>query len=1052
MRARTKQKLSSRERPALQERGRRLVSWPIAFLALAALRLFALDHDLAKSQGKPTDSPLSSRQVMSQSWSVLQDAPEDIQAMAQTADGFLWLGGPGGLFRFDGTHFERFRPPSGERMLFTDVHALFAPPTGGLWVGYLFGGFSFVNNGRVTNYRGTADGPTGTVYTMARDSKGTMWAGTGRGVWKFDGSQWQKLGAEWDAPMVISNVGIDRTDTVWVIAGFSNEQKLFYLLPGNKRFQVADPKLDASGFRLDADQMVLTSPIALQRAPKREIIRHNELHVYPVFGKNGAQVVDRTNAVWTVNESNGLARIGDALPVNDAVTETGTKSRATYDVAASLNDLHRTLVDREGNIWYADGNGLHRFFYVPFFQQELPVKRYAAIAPDDDGAVWVGFWSSGTSNKLYRVKKREIETLDFRKRIDWGAAYRANDKTLWFGGSGGLWHLIRDKLSQVALPKEIVGQAFYLQAITGDHTGALWISFLHYGLYRFADGVWTSFGQRKNLPWAGPLVEFTDNLGRVWLGYAAFEKCRLAMLDGDKIRLFGPGDGAPTGNVTAISGLGADVWVGGEFGLEKFDGERFHAIHAVDDDWLLGISGIVERADGDLWLNGVSGLFHISQTEIAEALKNPSYRVKGEHYGGREGLPGFAQQIRPLQSAVEGSDGRLWFSLTSGVVWLDPNRAQHQAIVPPITIQSVSADDKTYEADLSLTFPAHTSSVGISYSAISLSDPEAVRSRVRLHEMDTDWHEVMTTGPAVYRNLSPGHYRFSVEASDTDGAWSGKVASVDFTILPAWYQTYWFYTLCAVAFLALLWAVYQLRLRQVRLQFAAGLEERVNERTRIARELHDTLLQSFQGAVFQFQAARKLLLRNADNAMVVVDEAIHAAEEGIAEGRAAIRDLRPEPAAQRDLPDLLNTAGRELATSHEQNGPAPSYRVVVEGKQQDLSPMLQDEVYRVSREIIRNAFAHAAASLIEVEIRYDQDQLRLRVRDDGKGIDRKILEVGGRPGHYGIPGMRERAQRIRAQLDFWSEVGAGTEVQLTVPASMAYQKRRNRRRFQLFHP
>lgn len=236
----------------------------------------------------------------------------------------------------------------------------------------------------------------------------------------------------------------------------------------------------------------------------------------------------------------------------------------------------------------------------------------------------------------------------------------------------------------------------------------------------------------------------------------------------------------------------------------------------------------------------------------------------------------------------------------------------------------------------------------------------------------------------------------------------------------------------------------------MRLQFAAGLEQRVNERTRIARELHDTLLQSFQGAVFQFQAARKLLHRNADNAMVVVDEAIHAAEEGITEGRAAIRDLRPEPAAQRDLPALLNDAGRELATALEQNEPAPGYRVVVEGKQEDLSPMLQDEVYRISREVIRNAFTHAAARLIEVEIRYDENELRLRIRDDGKGMDPEILRAGEVSGHWGIPGMRERAQRIGARLDFWSEMGSGTEVELKVPASMAYQKRRMGRRFRFF--
>jgi len=1056
MRAQTKHKsvVLARGFRAAFERDRPHILWPITIVALALFSAFALDNHLARSQSARIDSPSGSQQVMEQSWSVPQGAPEDIHAIAQTADGFLWVGGPGGLFRFDGTRFAPFRPHSGDRLLHTDVHTLFAPPGGGLWVGYVRGGgFSFVNHGRVTNYRTSIGQPTDTVYTLAQNSKGTMWAGTGRGVWRFQGSKWQKLGTEWDAPVVISNLGIDRADSVWIIAGFSNHQKLLCLLPGSKRFQVANPNLDASGFTLDANQKVVTSPITLQQAPNRESIRHNELHAYPLFGKNGAQIVDRTNAVWTIDENGELTRIGAALPVNARVTETGTTSVSTHDEPASSEDMRRTLVDREGNIWYADSKGLHRFFYVPFTEQNLPVRRPAAIVADNDGAVWVAFFMgpSKAINELYRVTNGHVETIRFRTPVSWGAAYRARDKTFWFGGSGGLWHLVHGRPLHVALPKEVAQRAFYLQAITQDRAGGLWISFGGYGLYRFADGVWTNHGQIKGLPKIGPMVEFTDSLRRVWFGYPGQGKIRLAMLDGDRVRSFGSGEGAPEGDVTAISGRGPDVWVGSEFGLDKFDGERFHAIHAVDDDWLLGISGIVERASGDLWLNGISGIFHISQSEISKALKDPSYRVRGEHFGYRDGLPGFADPIRALQSAIEGSDGRMWFSLTSGVVWLDPNRAQHRAMVPPVTIQSVSADDKNYEANSSLIFPAGTSSVTIGYSAISLSDPEAIRARVKMRETDADWHEVSTGQPITYRNFAPGHYHFSVEASDTDGVWSGKVANVNFTILPAWYQTYWFYISCAVAFLALLWAVYQLRLRQVRLQFAEGLEQRVNERTRIARELHDTLLQSFQGAVFQFQAARRLLLRNADNAMVVVDEAIHAAEEGIVEGRAAIRDLRPEPAAQRDLPELLNDAGREQAAAHKLDRHAPSYRVVVEGKQQDLSPMLQDEVFRIAREVVRNAFAHAAASLIEVEIRYDQDQLRLRVRDNGKGIDRKILEAGGQSGHFGIPGMRERAERVGASLDFWSEMGAGTEVELTVPASMAYQKGRNGRRFQLFH-
>jgi ligand-binding sensor domain-containing protein len=261
----------------------------------------------------------------------------------------------------------------------------------------------------------------------------------------------------------------------------------------------------------------------------------------------------------------------------------------------------------------------------------------------------------------------------------------------------------------------------------------------------------------------GVVCEFTDSLGRVWFGFTNNE---LAVLE----KRFGPGDGLRVGNVTAIYGHGEEIWIGGELGIEQFDHGRFHTIKPANAEFLSGISGIVETGDGDLWLNGLSGILHLERGEIARALKDPAYQVKGEHFGRKEGLPGFAAQLRPLPSAIESTDGRLWFSLHNGVFWLDPRHAQNKATPRPATIQSVFGDDKSYGTDLPLVFPPRTGSVQFDYSAVSLSDPDRIRYRYELDEIDKDWHEAAAANPVTYRNLPSGSYHFRVTASDTNGA------------------------------------------------------------------------------------------------------------------------------------------------------------------------------------------------------------------------------------------------------------------------------------------
>src|SRR5208283_910842 len=342
-------------------------------------------------------------------------------------------------------------------------------------------------------------------------------------------------------------------------------------------------------------------------------------------------------------------------------------------------------------------------------------------------------------------------------------------------------------------------------------------------------------------------------------------------------------------------------------------------------------------------------------------------------------------------------------------------RASNKIPPPPVSIQSVSADDTGYGPDQTLSFPARTSNVQISYAAVSLLNPEAIRFRYKLRETDKDWHEVGRSTSVSYRNLLPGSYHFVVNASDTNGLWSENTATAEFIILPAFYQTNWFRALCATVFLALLWAAYQLRVRQLAAQFNMRLEERVAERTRIARDLHDTVLQSFQGLVFRFQAARYQLPDRPEEASDALDSALVSADQAIAEGRSTIQELRSGSSEESNLEQMLLATGRELASSQNGGDSAPSLRVIVEGERRTKRAMIREEVHRIARELLRNAYRHARARNIEAELRYDNDAFLLIVRDDGRGIDPKVLKDRGRAGHWGLPGTYERAEGIGAR-------------------------------------
>jgi signal transduction histidine kinase len=504
-----------------------------------------------------------------------------------------------------------------------------------------------------------------------------------------------------------------------------------------------------------------------------------------------------------------------------------------------------------------------------------------------------------------------------------------------------------------------------------------------------------------------------------------------------------------------------------------------------------GLTSIHEDRNGTLWVGGFDGLYQYNRQNGAfarytesQGLPSSTIRCIQEDGLGRlwlstqKGVSRFDPKLQTfrnydvsdgLQSnefsdgCYQGPDGEMFFGGSNGFNAFFPEKIRDNPYVPPVVITGFKIKNKPVPIGAksvlkkaipyigSLTLSYRDTVFSFEFAALSYANSRKNRYRFRLENFDHDWSEVGSKQPlAIYTNLDPGNYVFRVQASNSDGVWNEQGVSLPIFITPPVWKTGWFRAFCIAVVLAMLWAGYRYRVRQLQHEFNMRLEGRVEERTRIARELHDTLLQSIQGLMFAFQAARNLLPGRVEDAMRTLDVAISEGDEAIVEGRDAIQGLRANPALESNLEHLLTVAGKELTRSSGAEGERPAFHVSVEGARQPLSPLLQDEVYRIAREVLRNAFHHARASRIEAEITYDSQFFRLRIRDNGKGIDGKVLEQGAREGHWGLPGVRERAKRIGARLKLWSEPGAGTEAELTVPARIAYGPTHRHEGFRLF--
>ena len=960
-------------------------------------------------------------------------------AIVQTKDGYLWIGTDGGLVRFDGVRFVPWSPPSGKRLLDPRVFSLLAAGDGSLWIGT---GYSISHwlGGELINYPQLS----GRIEDLAEDTDGAVWLARtqitdGMGpVCRIQSEQLQCYGKAEGIPFEIATrLSIGSSGDLW-IGGYS---ELCRWKPGSS-----------------CSANFASGP-----------------HRPETFASIKAIATGRDGTVWTASDHSG-----PFLQLEYFDQQRWT-TRLFPEIAVNNSDITNLYVDRDNVLWI--GTAKHGAFRVVGKRVEnyahrdgLSSDAVGLFYQDAEGTVWVA-----TSEGIDNFHDFKVITYSMREGLSAagaGTVLATRDGSVWIGNFHALDLVRGTNLTSIRSGRGLPGS--YVTTFFEDHAGKLWVG-IDNGLWVYSDGVFRAIRHADGSALGIVFAISEDTRNNIWAlaghnldriydsrlqeelkspqfstAYTLAADPRggifLGLVDGDlmhydngKTQIYPSDDG--TENTRQIRDLMAEpdgsVW--GTTLDELFHWENGVRRNLTTRNGLPCdvIFALVQDNQGSLWIDSKCGLIEIEKSQLDNWRQHPDSLVKYKLLDAVDGVQAGLTPLKP--QATRSLDGRLWFVNGRILQMLDLDHLPKNAIPPRVHIEQILADHRNYLPRTELSLPALTRDLQIDYTAPSYVAPQKVLFRYILEGHDANWQDPGNRRQAFYSDLRPGHYRFRVIACNSDGVWNEAGASLDFSILPSYYQTGWFRASCVLALLFLLWVAFQLRVRRLQQQFTIGLEARVNERTRIARELHDTLLQTLHGLLFQFQAVRNLMPQRPAEAVASLDDAINETEKALAESRDAIQGLRSEPIAKGSLAELLMAASRELAHSTSTNQQPPVFDFIEEGQRQDLSPSTKNEVCRIALEILRNAYRHAQASRIETEVRYGGHTLRIRIRDDGKGIDPKVLKDGGLAGHWGLRGVRERAARIGAQLDFWSETGAGTEVQLTVPGSVAYESVRDRK-------
>jgi signal transduction histidine kinase/ligand-binding sensor domain-containing protein len=916
-----------------------------------------------------------------------------IRSIAQTADGYIWLGTTDGLFRFDGVRFVQWRTQ--EQHGLGVVNAFCAARDGSLLVGTEAGIVGRVQGEHFVSARSGA-----AVRGILEDRDGTVWAAAGDRLLQYRSGELSSTPSEVALPSTLLSGPLqDPSGSIWVSTeeGVERLRQNRFTTTRSGRMWLSQ---DANGAIWATREDGLTGPVDAQ----------SNFHGVSSGLNINAILHDSGGTTWIGTFGAGLFR----------VRPDGKVARWMQAEGLVDDSVSSLFEDRERNLWVGTRNGLQRLHdskMKTFTSRDgLASNEVTALASTADGAVW-----AATSKGVNRVDHGHRDLYLKGDKVMAIASDRRG--RLWAGTATGVVTLMNGQPETILLSPKLT----HITATAAGARDDVWLCDSIHGLFRWSNGRTDDFSREPLLEGKPILSAASDSRGRQWFG---LYPGGVVVFEDGRFRAFSQRDGFMGGSVNSIT---ADddgaIWIGAETGLSRFDGSKFVTWTTAD-----GLPGdrvlwVLSDHHGLLWVGLSFGIVRVKRSSLEAAAGNRSGRIEFDLLDSGDGLNG--DPSRGHSPAVQSSDGTVWFQTSEGIGVIDPRRLSKNPVKPPVQIEAMTADGVRIDLGQPIRLQPRTRDVQFDYTALSFVEPRRVRFRYMLEGYDPEWQEAGTRRQAFYMNLPPRQYRFRVLACNNDGVWNETGAALQFDLLPAFYQMSLFKVLCLVMILMLGLGAYHWRVWQLTARLRARFEERLAERTRIAQELHDNLLQNVLGISLQLEVTDELLPADAA-ARQPLEQALRLSKAAMTEGRRALNDLRTQALSSDDLVQAFAQVAKDFPARE-----APNVDVLTEGEERPLNGVAGQDVLQIGRQAIANALQHANARKVHVLLSYGRRGLSVRVKDNGRGIDENTMNLG-KAGHHGITGMRERAGRIGATLSILSRVGEGTEVCLDIPEHLIY--------------